>query len=120
MAEYRLSVEEEVIPGNLPEGWPLFFVDCENDDCEAVITVSYKGAPPHQIACPDCGCEIVIYKCLNCDAHYEKSDQAFISCDVPYGSTVADSIFGPAYFCSSKCIVEAFSKDDFNAKSMWA
>ncbi len=115
MNEYKVTTGECVL-GDLPEGWLNFFLDCEQ--CEEEMKVDYKGAPPNSVTCPSCSSEIVIYKCLNCRARYEEGDQGFITLDVPYGSTVWDNMYGPAYACSSKCLVEAFKNDSLNCKGM--
>lgn len=117
-SEFRLVTEQPFMLGFLPEGWLNFFVDC--DHCHREIKVDYYWAPPKSFSCPFCEQEVVIYKCLHCGVHFEEGDQGFLVVDVPYGSSVWDCMYGPAYFCSSAHMVEAFKNDEFQAKAMFA
>jgi len=97
---------------------PTLELDCEQ--CEQDIVVYYELSTPHNVECPNCGHENCLMRCIHCKSEWQEGDQGFIEFDVPYGSTVHDSLFdGPAYACSSKCLVEAFRNDDFEAKNMF-
>lgn len=109
----------EDVKVNIPLERPTLQIDCQN--CEEQLVVFYELNTPSKVECPGCGHENNLVRCINCDAEQKPGDQGFIELDVPYGSTVHDSLFdGPAYACSAKCLVDAFSKDDFEAKGMFA
>jgi len=104
---------------SIPLEKPTLQVECQS--CEEQLVVFYELSTPDRVECPACGHENNLVRCINCNAERQPGDQGFIELDVPYGSTVHDSFFdGPAYACSAKCLVEAFSKDDFEAKGMFA
>jgi hypothetical protein len=103
----------------IPLERPTLQLDCQN--CEEQLVVFYELSTPNKVECPGCGHENNLVKCINCSAEWQKGDQGFIELDIPYGSTVHDSLFdGPAYACSAKCLVEAFANDDFEARGMFA
>jgi hypothetical protein len=102
----------------IPQAKPTLPLECGN--CEAHIVVFYELSTPNTVECPACGTENNLMVCINCEREHQEGDQAFIALDVPYGSTVHDSLFdGPAYACSANCLVEAFKEDRFDAKGMW-
>lgn len=118
MEEYRILGELEYFQGDTPEGMSTVEVYCES--CTKTLVVGFTTTQPDSINCP-CSAKILLYKCLNCGVGHDREawDQAFLELFVPYGSTVWDSkYYGPAYLCSTRCLLEAFKNDSFDAKNM--
>lgn len=114
--EIHLASNIEMI---IPLERPTLQLECQS--CDVQLVVLYELSTPNNVECPGCGHENNLVKCVNCESEWQKGDQGFIELDIPYGSTIHDSLFdGPAYACSAKCLIEAFSKDDFEARGMFA
>ena len=100
---------------SVPLEYPTLLCSCNN--CQEQLVVFYELSTPHSVECPDCGHKNMLMKCIGCGDEWHEGNQAFIEMDVPYGSRVHDSfIDGPAYACSTECLLEAFRDDDFNAR----
>lgn len=87
--------------------------------CKAENNLFFTDERPEAIICGKCHNAVSLYRCFHCGVEHKDGDQAFIVLEsIPYGSIHDSAFCGTQYACSSKCIVEAFSKDDFDAKGM--